>query len=282
MGFLSDRELAEVQGSPTGKDPFALGLRNDGYKHKDSPIQACSLDLTVGEVFVPGAKSGDLGSAQCPLSERILDQGETVVLRSFETLAMPPNVGGIAFPPAHVSVQGLLMTNPGHVDPGYYGKMHFTVINMGRKPFHLRRGDKIVRLLLFKLAVDPLVPFNEREGRSSAKASTLITDELLERLSPDFLDVRERASVEARKAVRGIEALQKIGLPLAVAILSAAAAFAAATLTVGKQAEDKIETLADRTAKLEGRIGGLGGNVNLDDVEKRLKNLESKPIELSE
>src|SRR6266481_1005052 len=72
-------------------------------------------------------------------------------LLSREELKMPDNFLDIGFPPSKVSVQGILMTNPGQVDPGYEGRLRFTVINMGSQDFVLREGDVIVSLILMEL-----------------------------------------------------------------------------------------------------------------------------------
>lgn len=64
---------------------------------------------------------------------------------------MPAKLAGIGFPPTSVSAKGVLMTNPGHVDPGFIGHLQFTLINMGKDRFTLAQADRIVTLLLFEL-----------------------------------------------------------------------------------------------------------------------------------
>ena len=78
--------------------------------------------------------------------------GQTAVISTLETIDFPDNIAGIGFPPSHLSIRGLLITNPGHVDPGYKGKMTFTVINMAKDPIALiPEKMEIVTLLLFEL-----------------------------------------------------------------------------------------------------------------------------------
>ena len=50
-----------------------------------------------------------------------------------------------------MSRKAILTTNPGHVDPGYRGVFHITLINMGKKTYPLKNGDVIVTLLIFEL-----------------------------------------------------------------------------------------------------------------------------------
>src|SRR5262249_24111108 len=98
-------------------------------------VRSTSLDLTIGEIFIPGSPPNDLGGSNMPKREHNLDQGHPAVLRTRENLRMGPCRAAIAFPPAHVSLKGLLMTNPGHVDPGHEGPLHCTVINMGHESY---------------------------------------------------------------------------------------------------------------------------------------------------
>ena len=64
---------------------------------------------------------------------------------------MPRNWAAYGFPPSHLSAGGLLMTNPRHIDPGYVGKLRFTVINMSAQTVTLRQGDAIVTLIIHRL-----------------------------------------------------------------------------------------------------------------------------------
>src|SRR5580658_9219122 len=139
MKLLNDEMLCSYVNRP---DPLLvkdLPEREDWFD-KDSPVQPSSIDLHIGSILLPGTKLGMDGSEERPLSTRSLGPGETAIITTLETLNLPSNVAAIGFPPSSVSKQGLLMTNPGHVDPGYVGPMHFTVINMGREEFSLRKG----------------------------------------------------------------------------------------------------------------------------------------------
>lgn len=60
--------------------------------------------------------------------------------------------------PARLPLNGMLIVNIGYIAPGYVGKLHFTVINLGKENLTLRKGDIITALLLFKLSKDT-VPF---------------------------------------------------------------------------------------------------------------------------
>lgn len=116
MAIMNDEDLVDRIG---GTDPIITGVREplDWYS-KDSPIQSSSIDLTVGEIFVPGTPDDDEGGANKSLSEICLEQGHTAVVLSAEELKLPNDIAGIGSPPSRLSVRGLLLMNHGHVDPG--------------------------------------------------------------------------------------------------------------------------------------------------------------------
>ena len=106
MGLLSDQDISRLISAGKlvkGFDPSRLGA-----------IKGAAIELTVGDVFVPGVKGEELGAPQKPRSELCLYQGQTAVIRSAEEISLGQDYAGIAFPAALVSLQGLLMTNPGY------------------------------------------------------------------------------------------------------------------------------------------------------------------------
>jgi deoxycytidine triphosphate deaminase len=167
-------------------------------KDKGSLVQPCSIDLHIGEIFQPGVKPGKPGSAGNPKSELVLRTGQTAIVATKESIHLPGDYAGFGFPPSHVSARALLMTNPGHIDPGYSGQLQFTVINMGREEYVLRRRDPIVTLLIFKLAVAVDADYATRHPSTATFA---IEQRNIDRLSPDFVDVQKRATHIARKTL---------------------------------------------------------------------------------
>ena len=131
MSLLRDEEIIAALTAQPPAVPYVEGvvLPVDPYS-KDSPVQASSIDLRIGNIYLPGEKETDLGGAQNPKQDYSLKTGETAVITTLETLHLPGDIAAFGFPPSRVSFKGLLMTNPGHVDPGYEGVMRFTVINM--------------------------------------------------------------------------------------------------------------------------------------------------------
>ncbi len=187
-----------------------------------SQVQAASLTFTIGDIFIPGTKADDLGGCNNPRASYELAQGHTAVIRTRETIHLSARRAGIGFPPAFQSLKGLLMTNPGHIDPGYNGPLHCTVINMAHRSFHLERGDHIMRVLLFELPAnyEPTAPYYARAGLGANEVGrSPITEELLDRLSIDFVDV-ERRSVSAAETQINKAQLRALWIPVAVAVVT--------------------------------------------------------------
>ncbi|MDQ3740929.1 MAG: hypothetical protein M3320_02655 [Actinomycetota bacterium] len=250
--FLNDKQLTElVKRNPRVFD--GLDLDREPFS-KGSFIQPASVDLTIGAVYVPGAAAETLGSTDKPLEKLSLAQGETAVVETRETCALPPEIGAIGFPPSSVSAQGLLMTNPGHVDPGYQGSLSFTVINMGKKPFPLAKGDRIVTLLLFRL---------EEAVRRPYGPGGAIKPELLEGLSKEFLDVSEKARAAADRAEAKTRR-RELWAPLIGGLLVAVLTLGGTFLTVIESKDDEIKALQNEVATLKKEVA----------VDERLDALE--------
>jgi deoxycytidine triphosphate deaminase len=188
------QQLIEQKDTPllTGFDP------PKDWNGKDSLVQPCSIDLHIGAVYQPGIEPGKAGSAEKPKSQLVLRTGQTAIVTTQESIHLPSDYAAFGFPPSHISSRALLMTNPGHVDPGYKGTLQFTVINMGREDYVLRSKDLIVTLLIFKLVNKVNADY---AVRNPTPAAATITQANIDLLSPDFVDVKKRATRIARKTL---------------------------------------------------------------------------------
>jgi dCTP deaminase len=191
---LNDTEILQLL--VKGLIPTGLKLPADPYE-KDSPVQPSSLDLSVGGVYLPCTEDQNKPVPPVGIGQYILKPGRTAIVLTQEEIKMPPGIVALGFPPSRVSVQGILMTNPGQVDPGYEGPLRFTVINMGSKDFVLEKGKAIVSLVFLRLAHHSTKDWLTRHGQKGGP----ITWENLNRVSSDFLNVEARASKIAEDAV---------------------------------------------------------------------------------
>jgi dCTP deaminase len=199
MSLLRDDEIIASITVQAPAVPYVEGvtLPADPYS-KDSPVQASSIDLHIGNIYLPGEKESDPGGAQSPRRDYCLKTGETAVVTTLEVLHLPPDVAAFGFPPSSVSFKGLLMTNPGHVDPGYEGVMRFTVINMGKDSYPLERGGRIVTLLIFRMVGAVNRSWSQRNA-PLPETPQMPSHANISRLSRDFVNVDERAKDKANE-----------------------------------------------------------------------------------
>jgi dCTP deaminase len=257
MSVLAD---AQIRQHVTANPPLATNVDPADFTGPNSKIQASSLDLTIGEIYIPGTGSDDPGGANSPrLAGITLDIGQTAMIKTKEVLHLPPDLAGIGFPPASLSRRGLLIINPGHIDPGYRGPLHLTVINMSKVQFPLTPGQGILTILFSKVAQEPAAPYYARFPPGGA---AVITNELLGKLSPDFVDVKDRAQKIADEAVKRAQ-IYAAGIPLLVALLTVIGA-----LVANNWSKPELQALTNRVSVIEAKG-------DLQALEARIRKLES-------
>jgi len=241
-------------------------------------IRGCSIDLHIGPIYRPGIEAGKEGSATNPHRLPVsLKQGDTAVIETVESFKLDNLHADFVFPSSRVSIQGLLMTNPGHVDPGYSGSLHVTVINMGQEPFSLQPGQSFLRAFIHKL---------DAPAVTQPPTSAPVLQELLNKLSPDFLNVKSRAEEAAKKhidrAVLRTQWLQFV-FPVIATIAAAGLGAAATYFSTSNRLEERTKTFEERIKSLETsttseRIKALELSYPL---QERLISIESKLKEKS-
>jgi dCTP deaminase len=265
MSIQSDHEIVGLlQATPPLLTDFYIP--SDWYA-QESLAQPASLDVHVGMVFVPPKDEPKAGELTDKRPEYTLEPGQAIVVDTVETLNFPSDIAAFGFPPTTISNRAILMTNPGHIDPGFKGKLSFTLINMGREPYSIKTGMIIATLLVIKLTSSPTKDFTQRNPAFRHAEPTNLE---LYRLGRDFLDLDQRTRKAAETIVRQ-ENLQtsRLGILLTVlaAILGAALAFGGAWLQSG-----------EAIAELKGKVSALE---NQATIESRLKDVETKVGSLS-
>lgn len=262
MGLLVDREIRALvaptpANAPGQKPPPPLVSATTAEIGKwNSKIQPASLDLTIGRILLPIEDKDDKVREAPSVS---LGQGETVVVETHEYLSMPRTVAAIGFPPAAVSRNGLLMTNPGHIDPGFQGRLKFTVINLGRQPIELASGHPICTLLVFAI---PTPDYAYDQLDTTEKPTSPSDAGLLGRLSRDLLNFGDRITETAASEVRKAQ----ISIPIITGIV-------AILITVfGNMAASYISGVNDLKAK----VAALEKALDMKDLSGRIEKLEKK------
>lgn len=275
MNLLSDTDLLKLLANQPSKVISGVDL-----KSPSTQVHGCTVELRIGEIFQPGAEEGKLGSAAKPRDGLTLAEGETAVVRTIESFKLSDSQTAFVFPVSKVSLQGLLMTNPGQVDPGYDGPLHVTVINMGREGYRLEKGNRFLRAVIFNLDNPVTTPYVPKAG-----AVTPITDELLQTLSPDFLSVSARGAAAAKKEIDSAmrtNALWQFAFPAVVAAIAACASAYITNWSLSEDFEDRIAGIENRTKEVNAELrllkleGDFPTEKRLNTLEGRLQSLESK------
>ncbi|MFL6307393.1 MAG: dCTP deaminase domain-containing protein, partial [Candidatus Sulfotelmatobacter sp.] len=260
MGMmLSDKELIDLI-----NDSSISGVRlpPDQFS-RESPVQAASVDLHIGGIYLPGAAADEAGGENQPLREHLLNTGDTVLVRTAETLKLPSFIGGFAFPPSSFAVKALLVTNAGHVDPEYSGPLRFTIINMGHQPQKLEAADRVGTLVLLGTHKEPERGWTTRNGGPGRDPNT----EDLRYLSRDFAEVTGRTKQIARDQVgAAIDQWDKrlaIGAFILTLVITAVVAAVGLYSPVGKL-DSKIDALREEFTHAK----------KVDQIDERLKTLE--------
>jgi dCTP deaminase len=191
---------------------------------------------------------------------------------------MPRNWAAYGFPPSHISGQGLLMTNPGHIDPGFSGRLRFTVINMSAEPISLRRGDPIVTLLIHSLEVPAAYDFRVRRAAAGFGPLPDPSWDDVNRLAKDFVDVESRsqkiASIEVKTAQ---EKLNRIDNRTKFLTAVAAILGVIGTLLVGWLTG--LQNVKNDVSDLKSKIAVVELKSQITDLTARVAALESKQSE---
>ena len=198
MSLLNDSELLRLLESQTPivrdfPNAVAHELKQDPFGLK-SPVQPSSIDLHVGEIFLPGKPPIEV----VPHKEHDVPPGHSVIVVTHEVLDIPADIGAVAFPLAGRGQRGLSMMNAGHIDPGYEGKLWFFFINLGRENFRLSQGDHVATVLFWKLNA-----FSERpwKGRRGPEVPMTAPAKAVESIAGDALMLETRAKDAATRIV---------------------------------------------------------------------------------
>lgn len=197
--ILSDKTIrSEISNSRI----FKLNYGDKPLKildYKDFKIKSSSVDLTVGRIYEPSEKNvrTHYDLENLATEDTNLEPGDTLLIEVKERFNLASDIGGIVFPPNRLSKEGVIMTNPGHIDPGYKGLITVCLVNIGKNSVRLKKGDVIARLLLFKL---------DKASEEYVGSEVLsVSPGHLDKLSKDFAGINRRVpSIIAKVLFRSL------------------------------------------------------------------------------
>ena len=260
---------------PALSPPAGGGITPNPWYGGESAIQASSIDLHIGKVLLPNVEDNVSGSVKNPKSEFVLELGHTGEIVTSEQVDLPEDIAAFGFPPSRLSSRGLLMTNPGHIDPGFSGRLRFTVMNIGKENIPLRKGDPIVTLLFFRLSGNAVAGYAQRKGLTGPISEP--TQEDVNRLSLDFLDVTARTNEAAKRAIAAAEFRAKYGPPALSALATIIVALVVGFFGYLKPLDEvqmelkQVRQVLELTHDLRSRLDKIDG---IDEVRERLGKIE--------
>ncbi len=125
-----------------------------------------SADLPLPSYATPGAAGLDLPAALD--GEVVLEPGARAVIPTGFRIAVPAGYEAQVRPRSGLALRhGLLLPNaPGTIDSDYRGEVRVIVLNAGREPVTLRRGDRVAQLVVApvtRVAWQEVVQLDETE-----------------------------------------------------------------------------------------------------------------------
>lgn len=110
----------------------------------ETRLESANYLLSVGEeIYVSEEESKGNVRRLNPGDGFAIDPGQFAFLLTEEKVTMPPKSIGLISIRASIKFLGLVNVSGFHIDPGFTGKLIFSVFNAGPTRIHLRRGDPI-------------------------------------------------------------------------------------------------------------------------------------------
>lgn len=149
MSFISNTEIRDLYHKGV---VLVEGLHSSEFHESvRGSLEAASIKLKVGDIFQEPKRTTNMSSPSS-LDFVDLEQGQMAFVLTSESVNLPPDIGGLMFSKSGgLAERGILITNTGHIDPGYNGRLRYAVVNMGNAPFHLKKGDFLVKVMFFKM-----------------------------------------------------------------------------------------------------------------------------------
>ena len=120
--ILSSRSLRQRLGTPSGEG----GIIIEPYGAECQ--QPASYDLRASE-------------------DSELERGVMTLIASMEWVEFPADLAGTLRCRSSFARRGVLLSG-GFVDPGFRGHLTLCLLNMGTETLHLKKGDRIVQMVL--------------------------------------------------------------------------------------------------------------------------------------
>ncbi len=207
MAFLNDREIQD-QLDCFILSPEPIELDKEG---RPKQLQPSSYELRLGdEVFLSSDKKlVKLGQDQVQISIR---PGDFAILLTYEGVKIPKGFMALISIKTTFKNMGLVNISGFHVDPGFQGKLTFSVYNAGPGEIILRHKEPTFIIFFAKLAYPSEKPYkgeHQDQDQISSRAMNKLTGKPV---SPLDLDTRLKGLEHTVRIQWGLLAALAIGV----------------------------------------------------------------------
>jgi len=107
------------------------------------------------------AHPGDVGMDLFSLEDYELKPGERHIFDLGFALEFPKGFGAFVKDKSSLPKNGGVHTMAGVYDAGYRGEYNVNLVNLGKKPYHISKGDKIAQLVIFPVVLPKIKEVRE-------------------------------------------------------------------------------------------------------------------------
>lgn len=158
IGFLTLKDILDLKPEPNAKPIIEIpndenkNLK-DYFKFEEDVNNPIAIDLRLGdEVFISTKEVPfNLGNSSEPNEFASIKPGEFALLTTYEKLNLPDDILGLISMKFSLKLKGLINVSGFHVDPGYSGRIIYSVYNAGPTPIVVRRKEKVFTILLSRI-----------------------------------------------------------------------------------------------------------------------------------
>lgn len=186
------------------------------FDHPDQ-VQNCAFELRLGsEAYVTGGEVGRKVSLAATGDQVIIPPGQFALLLTEETVKIPSEALGFISVKYSFKATGLVNVSGFHVDPGFSGRLIFSVYNAGGNEIVVSRGERLF-LLWFASLEQPTADLykGSRAGQDSIRNEDIMRIGR-EHFSPARVNDRLTAVEVRMETVLNIARALVVGVVLAI------------------------------------------------------------------
>jgi dUTP pyrophosphatase len=121
--------------------------------------------FTPDAILPKYAHPGDVGMDMYSREEFILQPGERIIANTGFALEFEKGYAAIVKDKSGVAADGI-HTAGGVFDAGYRGEYNAQLVNLGKKPYEVKKGQKIAQLIIYPVAIAQLIEVDELSDSS--------------------------------------------------------------------------------------------------------------------